>query len=332
MINQRMAADPKVLVRIEALGKEFPVHSGISWHRKQKMMPAIDNLSFDILRGETLAIVGESSCGKTTLGKSILQICKPSTGKVFFGETELTSLSQKRMRGLRSRMQMIFQNPYSSLNPCMSVGEIIAEGLSIQKLLTGSQMQTRVSELMNLVGLNPVLKNRYPHEFSSGQCQRVGIARAISLTPDLIICDEPITALDISIQAQIVNLLVKLQTQFGLTYLYISHDLSMVQYISDRVAVMYMGKFMELGKTETIFTEPVHPYTQALLTSSIFCKSPQKRKTGMVSIIGEKPTPEGCQQGCKFRSQCPIALNVCAQIEPQFKQLTDGHWTACHRI
>jgi len=327
-----MIQEPKILLRIEQLKKDFPVESGLHWHRNLKMISAVDNLTFDIYQGETLAVVGESGCGKTTLGRTILQISKPTSGKVYFDNTELTHLAPAEMRAIRSRMQMIFQNPANSLNPRMTIGQIIAEGVIIQNMLSGPSMEIRVSELMNLIGLNPVLMNRYPHEFSNGQLQRVGIARALALNPEFIICDEPITSLDISIQAQIINLLVNLQTQFGLTYLYISHDLSMVHYLSNRVAVMYLGKFMELGKTDTIFSQPVHPYTQALLTTVLSPKKNFKKKPGMVAILGEKPIPATRLQGCKFFIQCPIALDLCCLSEPSLKQVADGHFTACHRI
>jgi oligopeptide transport system ATP-binding protein len=327
-----MIQETKILVRVEQLKKDFPLESGMLWRRNPKMVSAVDNLSFDIFQGETLAVVGESGCGKTTLGRTILQICKPTSGRVFFDDTELTHLSPEKIRPLRARMQMIFQNPANSLNPHMTIGEIISEGLLIQNVLHGADIEVRVTELMNLVGLNPILKNRYPHEFSTGQLQRVGIARALSLNPEFIICDEPITSLDVSIQAQIITLLMTLQTQFGLTYLYISHDLSMVHYISNRVAVMYLGRFMEMGKTEILFSQPVHPYTQALLTSMLSPRSRVKKKPGMVAIIGEKPTPDTHLQGCKFCSQCPIALELCTHTEPAFKQVADGHFAACHRI
>jgi oligopeptide transport system ATP-binding protein len=329
--SQMKIQETTKLVRVEQLKKDFPLESGMIWHRNPKMISALDNLSFDIFKGETLAVVGESGCGKTTLGRTILQICKPTSGKVFFDDIELTRLSPEKIRPLRTRMQMIFQNPANSLNPRMTIGEIISEGLVIQNLLAGSSLDDRVNELMNLVGLNPILKNRYPHEFSTGQLQRVGIARAISLNPDFIICDEPITSLDVSIQAQIVNLLMNLQTQFGLTYLYISHDLSMVHYISNRVAVMYLGKFMEIGKTEILFSQPIHPYTQALLTSMGSPKPRVKKKPGMVAILGEKPSPDTKLLGCKFCTQCPIALELCNHTEPSFKQVADGHYAACHR-
>ena len=327
-----MVQETKKLLRIEQLKKDFPLETGGTWRRNPKMISAVDNLSFDIFQGETLAVVGESGCGKTTLGRTILQICKPTSGNVFFDDTELTHLAPAKMRAMRARMQMIFQNPANSLNPRMTIGEIISEGLVIQNVLDASSINTRVSELMYLVGINPTLNNRYPHEFSTGQLQRVGIARALSLNPDFLICDEPITSLDISIQAQIINLLVNLQNKFGLTYLYISHDLSMVHYISDRVAVMYMGKFMELGKTDTIFSQPVHPYTQALLTTVLSPKKHIKKKPGMVAIIGEKPNPAAALQGCKFCTQCPIALELCIHCEPVFKLVSDGHYAACHRI
>jgi oligopeptide transport system ATP-binding protein len=327
-----MQKQGEILVHVEKLKKEFPLTSPTIWQRTPKVVHAIDGLTFDIYKGETFAVVGESGCGKTTLARSILQTCKPSSGKVFFDNQELTRLKPNELRPLRPRMQMIFQNPYNSLNPRFTVGQIIAEGLLIQNKLHGEALENKIESLMGQVGLNPILRSRYPHEFSSGQRQRIGIARAISLNPELIICDEPVSALDASIQAQMINLLMHLQKQLNLTYLYISHDLSIVQYISDRVAVMYMGKFVELGKTEIVFSTPLHPYTQALRSTIALPEHFGNKTVAKIAIIGDKPFAGTPSSGCHFFQQCPIAMERCANEEPEFQKMGGDHYVACHRI
>jgi oligopeptide/dipeptide ABC transporter ATP-binding protein len=322
----------KVLLRVENLSKSFPAELQKRWKQDRKMVNVLDQINFEIREGETLAVVGESGCGKTTLGKAILQTCRPIDGQVYFDDIELTALSERELRPHRQKMQMIFQDPYGSLNPRMNVGEIISEGLHIQGNLSESVIHERLNTLLELVHLHPSMKARYPHEFSSGQRQRIGIARAISLHPKLVICDEPISALDISIQAQIINLLIELQQEMDLTYLYISHDLAMVQYISNRVAVMYMGKFMEIGSTEQIFSNPVHPYTQALLSAVAPIEQNYAQKTGMIAIIGDKPALDEPISGCRFMHQCPIAMDICKNIVPELEKLDGDHYVACHRI
>ncbi|MBI9051051.1 MAG: ATP-binding cassette domain-containing protein [Anaerolineaceae bacterium] len=327
-----MSKARKALLRVEHLHKDFPDESRKFWKQDHKMVRAVDDVSFHIDQGETLAVVGESGCGKTTLARSILQICKPTAGKIYFDDVELTNLPAKNLRQQRSRMQMIFQNPTNSLNPRMHINEIIAEGMQIQGKLNQSAIQQLVDDLLEKVQLHSSIKDRYPHEFSSGQRQRIGIARALSMNPQLIICDEPISALDISIQAQMINLLIQLQNQHDLTYLYITHDLAMVQYISNRVAVMYMGKFVEMGNTSTIFADPIHPYTQALLSTMLPSEFSSNKHIGMIAIIGEKPDREELSHGCRFAQQCPIAMQKCFANEPEYQRFDDDHFVACHRI
>ena len=322
----------KSLLRVENLSKSYPAASQKRWKQDQKMVNVLDKISFEINEGETLAVVGETGCGKTTLGKAILQTCRPFSGKIFFDDVELSALSDRELRPHRHKIQMIFQDPYGSLNPRMNVGEIITEGMKIQGKLSETIIRQRLNTLLEQVHLHPSMKERYPHEFSSGQRQRVGIARAISLSPKLVICDEPISALDISIQAQIINLLLELQQELDLTYLYITHDLAMVQYISNRVAVMYMGKFVEIGSTESVFSDPVHPYTQALLSTVAPVQQIKPKNVGMIAIIGEKPSMEEKTSGCKFMHQCPIAMEECKFNDPELEKLDGDHFVACHRI
>ena len=322
----------KTLLRVKKLSKSYPAASQSRWKQDHKMVNVLDQISFEIKEGETLAVVGETGCGKTTLGKAILQTCRPIDGQVFVDDVEVSALSERELRAHRHKMQMIFQDPYASLNPRMNIGEIISEGMQIQGKLNESNIQQRLDALLEQVHLHTSMKDRYPHEFSSGQRQRIGIARAISLNPKLVICDEPISALDISIQAQIINLLLELQQELDLTYLYITHDLAMVQYISNRVAVMYMGKFVEIGSTENIFSDPVHPYTQALLSTVAPVQQIRPQNVGMIAIIGEKPSMEENIPGCKFIHQCPIAMEQCKFDNPELEKLDGDHYVACHRI
>jgi oligopeptide transport system ATP-binding protein len=322
----------RALLRVEQISKAFPLEPHKHWRQEQKMVNVLDRISFEINEKETLAVVGESGCGKTTLGKAIMQTCRPIQGKVYFDDLELSMLPDRDLRQHRHKLQMIFQDPYSSLNPRMTIGEIVSEGLRIQGKLSEIEVQNRINHLLEQVHLDPAIKDRYPHEFSSGQRQRIGIARAISLNPKLIICDEPISSLDISIQAEIINLLLQLQQDLSLTYLYITHDLAMVQYISNRVAVMYMGKFVETGSTDTIFSNPVHPYTQALLTTISPVQSVRPKNLGMIAIIGEKPSLNETTSGCKFSHQCPIAMDQCLYKIPELENLGGDHYVACHRV
>jgi oligopeptide transport system ATP-binding protein len=273
-------------------------------------------------------LVGETGCGKTTVGRTLLRLYEPTSGRIMFGGVNLADLQEGALRRIRSRMQMIFQDPYASLNPRMTVGSIVAAPLEVHERLSNKEKNERVQELLKLVGLNPDFVNRYPHEFSGGQRQRVGIARALALNPDLIICDEPISSLDVSIQAQIVNLLEELQDRLGLTYIFIAHDLSMVRHISDRMAVMYLGKIMELADRNDIYLHPLHPYTQALMASVPLPDPDKKRKRTI--LVGDIPSPVNPPKGCNFNTRCPIAEELCRAKDPDYREMTPGHWVACH--
>ncbi len=321
------------LLEVKDLKMYFPVTRGIVIQRKVADVKAVDGVSFTIKRGETLGLVGESGCGKSTTGRAILQLYRPTAGSVRFDGRELTTMKGEELRRQRRRMQMIFQDPYASLNPRMTVGSIIAEPLEIHKISSGKEKQERVQELLRLVGLNPYFAQRYPHEFSGGQRQRIGIARALAVNPDFIVCDEPISALDVSIQAQIVNLLQDLQQEFKLTYLFIAHDLSMVRHISDRVAVMYLGKIVELTDYKTLYDEPKHPYTQALLSAVPIPDPAIEAKRQRIILQGDVPSPLNPPAGCRFHTRCPRVMDVCRQVEPEWKNVGTAekeHWVACH--
>jgi len=319
----------EVLVGVRGLKKHFPIHKGV-FRRQVGAVKAIDGVDFDIFRGETLGLVGESGSGKSTTGRTILQLEKATAGSVTFEDTELTTLSTEKMRKLRPRMQMVFQDPHASLNPRMTVGSIIAEPLREHGVATGDERRQRVEALLSLVGLEAKHANRYPHEFSGGQRQRIGIARAIALNPDFIVCDEPIAALDVSIQAQVVNLLEDLQDVLGLTYLFISHDLSMVRHIADRVAVMYLGKIMELAPQEEMYAKPKHPYTQALLSAVPVPDPDVEENRRRVILEGDIPSPANPPSGCVFSTRCPMVQEKCRVDVPAFRELEPGHWVACH--
>ena len=318
------------LLRVENLVKHFPIMQGIIFQRQVGAVHAVDDVSFDIRKGETLGLVGESGCGKSTTGRTVLQLYRPTAGNVYFDGVNLVGLKAGELRKIRRKMQMIFQDPYASLNPRMTVGEIIGEPLLIYNIAKGVEVRERVEHLLELVGLNPSFANRYPHEFSGGQRQRIGVARALALQPQLIVCDEPISALDVSIQAQVVNLLEDLQDRLNLTYLFIAHDLSMVRHISDRVAVMYLGIIVELANRTELYQMPLHPYTQALLSAipipDPFVESKRKR----MILQGDVPSPVNPPSGCRFRTRCPIAESICAQEKPPFRELKPGHFVACH--
>jgi len=323
-------ANANVLLHVENLVKYFPITKGIFIQRQVGAVHAVDGVSFDIYQGETLGLVGESGCGKSTTGRTVLQLYRPTSGAVNFDGVNLVSLKGEKLRLMRRKMQMIFQDPYASLNPRMTVGEIIGEPLIVHKVANQKEIQERVSNLLEVVGLNAGFANRYPHEFSGGQRQRIGVARALALQPSFIVCDEPISALDVSIQAQVVNLLEDLQSQFNLTYLFIAHDLSMVRHISDRVAVMYLGAIVELTDRDELYNNPLHPYTQALL-SAIPIPDPVADASRHRTILeGDVPSPVNPPSGCRFRTRCPIAEAQCAESRPEFRELGPGHFVACH--
>ena len=323
--------DSETLIRVRELKKYFPIQDGFL-RRQTGSVKAVDGITFDIQRGETLSLVGESGCGKSTAGRTILQLHKPTSGEVWFEGKDLATLSGEPLRKMRRKMQLIFQDPYASLSPRMKVGRIIAEPLKVHGVSSGEARNARVQELLEIVGLSSGLRSRYPHEFSGGQRQRVGIARALALNPSFIICDEPISALDVSIQAQIVNLLKELQNKLGLTYLFIAHDLSMVRYISDRVAVMYLGNLMELAPQQELFRNPLHPYTQALL-SAVPVPDPAVEENRQRTILkGELPNPADPPRGCNFNSRCPIAVERCFKETPSWREVQPGHWIACHEV
>jgi len=329
------AGGKEALVQVRGLKKHFPISSGIILQRQVGAVKAVDDVSFNIYRGETLGMVGESGCGKSTTGRTVLQLYKPTEGSVVFEGQELTTMGSQDLRKMRRRMQMIFQDPFASLNPRMSVGSIVSEPLRIHKTITNkAEMQEYVEALLERVGLNPYYVNRYPHEFSGGQRQRIGIARALALRPSFIVADEPISALDVSIQAQVVNLLEELQDEFNLTYLFIAHDLSMVRHICDRVAVMYLGKIVEMGPTEEVYENPLHPYTQALL-SAVPVPDPMVEATRQRIILrGDVPSPARPPIGCNFNTRCPVAIEgICYQEpDPPLIEITPGHFAACHRV
>ncbi len=322
-----------VLVQVENLKVHFPIRQGVL-RRQVGAIKAVDGVSFAIYKGETLGLVGESGCGKSTTGLAILQLQPPTAGRVMFDGQDIAGLSEAQLRKLRRHMMMIFQDPYSSLNPRMTIGSIIGEPLNVHAVGTPKERAEQVQELLHLVGLNPAFINRYPHEFSGGQRQRIGIARAISTHPSFIVADEPISALDVSIQAQVVNLLDDLKKQFGLTYLFIAHDLSMVRYISDRVGVMYLGSMVELGERNSVFDQPLHPYTRALLSAVPIANPKKERVRQRIILEGDVPSPANPPSGCRFHPRCAFATDVCRQETPALRNLCGAagaeHWVACH--
>jgi len=322
--------DREILLEVKNLKMHFPVTSGMFFQRTVAYIKAVDDLSFFVRKGETLGLVGESGCGKTTTGRCILQLYKPTSGQIVFDGKELTTLPSKEMRHMRREMQVIFQDPYSSLNPRMTAGNIIGEPLIVHKLVDNkAAYRERVAELLENVGLNPYMADRFPHEFSGGQRQRIGVARAISVEPKFIVADEPVSALDVSIQAQIINLLEDLQERFNLTYLFIAHDLSVVRHISDRVGVMYLGHMVEMADRNAIYVDPVHPYTKALLSAVPIPDPVIDAQRERVVLTGEVPSPLNPPSGCVFHPRCPIATSECSQVVPELRQVAPNHWAAC---
>ncbi|MGD9560970.1 MAG: ABC transporter ATP-binding protein [Pyrinomonadaceae bacterium] len=315
---------PSELVEVRQLVKYFPIENS------DDVVRAVDDVSFSIRHGETLGLVGESGCGKSTVGRCLIRLHEPTSGQVLFEGRDITHLSHSEMQAMRREMQIIFQDPYASLNPRHSILSIVSEPLKIHRIGKKQEQKERVGDLLAKVGLDPKYMDRYPHEFSGGQRQRIGIARALALNPKLIICDEPVSALDVSVQAQVVNLLQDLQAEFGLTYLFISHGLAVVEHISNRVAVMYLGKIVEVADSEALYADPLHPYTKALL-SAIPVPDPKQKRERIV-LKGDVPTPIDPPSGCRFRTRCPIAIEECSRIEPELREIRPGHFAACIRV
>ena len=326
-----MTTDGDLLV-VQNLVKHFPIMRGVIFQKQIGAVHAVDDVSFTIKKGETLGLVGESGCGKSTTGRAILQLHRPTSGHVYFQGVDLVQLKGKELRKVRQSMQMIFQDPYASLNPRMTVGEIVGEGPYVHRLSQGKEIQDKVDALLEKVGLNPAYANRYPHEFSGGQRQRIGVARALAVNPLLVVCDEPISALDVSIQAQVINLLEDLQGEFGLTYLFIAHDLSMVRHISQRVAVMYLGIIVELTNRNELYLNPLHPYTQALLSAVPVPDARIERNRQRIILTGEVPSPVKPPSGCRFRTRCPLAQQICTDQKPEFREVAPDHFVACHLL
>jgi len=321
--------DTAPLLQVKGLVKHFPIYRGV-FQRQVASVRAVDDITFDVTRGEAFGLVGESGCGKSTAGRTILQLYKPTAGNVIFDGVDLTKLSDEKLRRMRRRAQMIFQDPYASLNPRMTIGQIIAEPMLVHGLATHKEVTEKVKEYLRIVRLNPGFASRFPHEFSGGQRQRVGIARALALQPDFIVCDEPISALDVSIQAQIVNLMEELQARLSLTYLFIAHDLSMVRHISHRVAVMYLGILVELSDREELYNHPLHPYTQALLSAVPVPDPAVQKNRKRIILQGDVPSAVNPPSGCRFRTRCRLAQALCAEQTPAWREASAKHWVACH--
>jgi len=320
------------LLEVKDLKMYFPVTSGIILQKKIADVKAVDGVTFNIKKGETLGLVGESGCGKTTTGRAILQLYKPTAGSIIFEGKDLTELSGSEMRAMRREIQVIFQDPYGSLNPRMTCGDIVGEPLTVHKLTDSkAEYRDRVAELLTVVGLNPYMADRYPHEFSGGQRQRIGIARALAVNPKFIVCDEPVSALDVSIQAQVINLLEELQEQFDLTYLFIAHDLSVVRHISDRVAVMYLGHIVELADRNELYENPLHPYTRALLSAVPIPDPIVEAGRERIILTGDVPSPMNPPVGCVFHTRCPVAIDDCQAEMPELREVSPGHWVSCIR-
>ncbi len=327
----RSDPDSTVLLRVEDLAVHFPVTEGVLFEKQVGSVKAVDGVSFELMRGETFGLVGESGCGKSTTALAILRMLEPTAGRIIFEGQDITNFDQKTLRPIRRRMQMVYQDPFGSLNPRMKVRDIIGEPLVVHRLAGGrKQYRARVDELMEMVGLLPDMASRYPHEFSGGQRQRIGIARALALEPSLVICDEAVSALDVSIQAQVVNLFMDLQERLGLSYLFIAHDLSVVRHISDRIAVMYLGKIVEIADRDQLFRDPKHPYTEALLAAVPVPDPEIEAERPQQLIVGEVPSPQNPPSGCRFHPRCPKVMDECSKVEPLLQLSSDGRAVACH--
>ena len=325
--------ETRPLLEVNDLKMHFPVTSGLILQRKVGEIKAVDGVSFSIPRGQTLGLVGESGSGKTTVGRCIIQLNQATAGEVWLDGVDLCRANGRQLRSMRRRMQMVFQDPYSSLNPRMSIGTIIGEPMMVHKMVSGKrELREQVEELLRVVGLNPSMADRYPHEFSGGQRQRIGIARAIAVHPDFIVADEPVSALDVSIQAQLINLLEDIQEQFDLTFLFIAHDLSVVRHMSENVAVMYLGKIMELAERTELYEEPLHPYTKALLSAVPVPNPRVEAQRERIVLQGTIPSPMNAPSGCVFHTRCPIAIDDCKVVTPPLKEYSPGHWAACIRV
>ncbi|MCM8711989.1 dipeptide ABC transporter ATP-binding protein [Clostridium sp. SYSU_GA19001] len=317
------------LLEVKNLKKYFPVKKGL-FDKQKSFVKAVDDVSFTINRGETLGLVGESGCGKTTTGRTVIKLYEPTDGSIIFDGVDIAKLKPKEMLPYRKKIQMIFQDPYASLDGRMTVGDIIGEAIDIHKLMNGKERLERIHYLLNRVGLNSEHANRYPHEFSGGQRQRIGIARALAVQPDFIVCDEPISALDVSIQAQVVNMLEDLQEDLGLTYLFIAHDLSMVKHISNKIGVMYLGHMVEIGESNELYKNPMHPYTKALLSAIPVPDPDMSASNKRIVLEGETPSPIDPPKGCRFRARCKYAKPICSEVTPVLKDFGNGHEVACH--
>lgn len=326
-----MNSNKQILIRAEHLVKHFPVRLG-AYGEKKAVVHAVDDISFEVYQGETLGLVGESGCGKSTTGYTILQLIRPTSGKIYFCDNDLTSLNEKQLRPIRKKIQIIFQDPYSTLNPRMTISNAISEPIRVHKLVPKGDVMDRVMELLSDVGLDTSCINRYPHEFSGGQRQRICIARTLACEPEFIVCDEPISALDVSIQAQIINLLQDLQEKYNLTYLFIAHDLSVVRHISDRIAVMYLGKIIEMTSKTNLFENPLHPYTKALLSVMPIPNPHTEKNRKRELLVGDIPSSLEPPAGCRFHQRCPIAVEECTIREPEWRQIEPDHWVSCHKV